>query len=272
MVKKISDLLVVSDIDNTLLTREKGIPDYNVRMIKKFQSLGGRFTVATGRTVESVERYLGKISLSAPAITYNGGIIYDFAKGQVLYRALLPESAHQMLLKIRKEFPDVGCEIMCDNFRVYVVKANAYTQIHLSGENMSFVDTSSENISDRWIKILFADSNFRLLQLKDYCVSEFGSDSYEFVMTNSIYFEILPKNITKGKALATLCEISDTDIDDTIVIGDYYNDVEILKNAGLSVCVDNAPDEIKSICHIVVPSCLDGGVGHLLAQIMESYT
>ena len=52
----------------------------------------------------------------------------------------------------------------------------------------------------------------------------------------------------------------------------YYNDIEILQNAGLSVCVANAPDEIKNICQIVVPSCTDGGVGHLLAQLIENFS
>ena len=82
MGKKISDILVITDLDNTLLTAKEGIPDYNIEMINKFQKLGGKFTVATGRSVESVSRYLGQISFNAPAITYNGGVIYDYQTGK----------------------------------------------------------------------------------------------------------------------------------------------------------------------------------------------
>ena len=82
---------------------------------------------------------------------------------------------------------------------------------------------------------------------------------------------MMPKNITKGKALKALCDLTGVEISNTIAVGDYYNDVEILKNAGLSVCVDNAPDDIKKICHITVPSCRDSGVGHLLAQIINTF-
>ena len=74
----IKDILVLSDIDNTLLVADKGIPEYNIQMIKKFQELGGKFTIATGRSLESVSHYLDKIELSAPAIIYNGGGIFDF--------------------------------------------------------------------------------------------------------------------------------------------------------------------------------------------------
>ena len=90
-------------------------------------------------------------------------------------------------------------------------------------------------------------------------------------MTNTMYFEIMPKGISKGKALDNLCRLMDLSKENTIVIGDYYNDLEILKNAGLSVCVDNAPDDVKKICRLVVPSCTDGGAGYLLAQIIDSY-
>jgi len=272
MAKKINDLLVISDLDNTLLTAKEGIPEYNIQMIKQFQQLGGKFTVATGRSVESVSRYLGQINLNAPAITYNGGIIYDYENNNILYRAVLPEKARDILKILLDEFPEVGCEIMCDNFRTYLITENDYTYWHLFDEKLSYIDTEADSISNNWIKVLFSDENSRMLEMKDFCEKNIDCDEIEFVMTNSIYFEMMPKNITKGKALKTLCDLTGIPIGNTIAVGDYYIDVEILKNSGLSVCVDNAPDDIKKLCHIIVPSCTDGGVGHLLAQIIKSYT
>ncbi len=271
MSKKIEDLLVISDLDNTLLTAKKGIPSYNLKMIKKFQKLGGRFTIASGRSVESVSKYLDKIKLNAPAITYNGGVIYDFENGNILSREVLPESSKQILQIILNEFPDIGCEIMCDNFRTYLVSENDYTFWHLTDEKLSYIDAPIEQIHNNWIKVLFADNNSKLIQLKKFCEDNIHNDEIEFVMTNDIYFEMMPKGVTKGNALKDLCKLTGTQLSNTIAIGDYYNDIEILKNAGLSVCVENAPEDIKKFCHITVPSCLDGGVGHLLAQIIDSF-
>ena len=271
MGKKINEILVISDLDNTLLTANEGIPQYNIEMIEKFQKMGGKFTVATGRSVESVSRYLGQIRLNSPAITYNGGVIYDYETGDILYRAVLPEAAKDILRQIMAEFPDVGCEIMCDNFRTYLITENDYTYWHLTDEKLSYIDTEADRISNNWIKVLWADENETLLKMKKYVEENIHCDEVEFVMTNTIYFEMMPKNITKGKALRKLCDLTKMQITNTIAVGDYYNDVEILQNAGLSVCVDNAPDDIKKICHITVPACTDGGVGHLLAQIINSY-
>ena len=54
MIESLADLLVVSDMDNTLLTAKEGVPSCNRVTIQLFCELGGRFTVATGRPVESV--------------------------------------------------------------------------------------------------------------------------------------------------------------------------------------------------------------------------
>ena len=90
MIQALSDILVVSDVDNTLLTSAQGIPGCNIETIKLFNSLGGRFTLATGRSMQSLKKYENDIELSAPAILYNGGVIYDYADKKVVCFCALP--------------------------------------------------------------------------------------------------------------------------------------------------------------------------------------
>lgn len=270
MIKNIQDILVVSDLDNTLLTASGGIPQYNLDMIKEFTSLGGKFTVATGRSIESVSYYIKQLQLQIPAIVYNGATIYDYKnRSTLLKKLLLLEEAKKALSIIREKFPDVGVEVMCDNNRMYMLQENAYTFKHVDDEGLSFINCDVDSIKNNWIKVLFADRNERLLQLQQFCRG-LQFENIEFMMTNSIYFEMMPKGVTKGVALSQLCDMLSIEIENTVAIGDYYNDIELLKTAGLSVCVDNAPQDIKDICQAVVPKCTDGGVGHLLSQIIKS--
>ena len=69
MIRSLKDILVVSDMDNTLLTPEDGVPFVNQVTMRLFCALGGHFTVATGRTMESAGRHLDSMTLSAPAIS-----------------------------------------------------------------------------------------------------------------------------------------------------------------------------------------------------------
>ena len=80
MTKSLQDLLVVSDLDGTLLTSSEGLPGCNAAMIRLFSALGGRFTIATGRSPASARRALNGLPLGAPAIVFNGGMLYDYEK------------------------------------------------------------------------------------------------------------------------------------------------------------------------------------------------
>ena len=57
MKSALSDTLVICDMDNTLLTAKEGLPACNRTVINLFTSLGGLFTVATGRPPRSVGRH-----------------------------------------------------------------------------------------------------------------------------------------------------------------------------------------------------------------------
>ena len=119
MIGTLDELLVVSDIDNTLLNAVEGLPEVNRATVQLFSSMGGRFTVATGRTVESVRRYLGDVAISAPVIALGGAVIYDFAQEQYIQNITLnKESAMAALREVQQNFPGVGIEVMTAAFKL----------------------------------------------------------------------------------------------------------------------------------------------------------
>lgn len=54
----------------------------------------------------------------------------------------------------------------------------------------------------------------------------------------------------------------------TIAMGDSVNDIDMLKNAGISVAMEHAGDEVKNICNMVTTSCDDGGVCDALTKLI----
>ena len=93
MSNSLSEYIVVSDIDGTLLQAGYGIPRSNIDAIDRFVSKGGRFTVCTGRCFESVSKITDWIRLSEPAVLCNGAYIYDFSNSKVLYYNPMPAEA-----------------------------------------------------------------------------------------------------------------------------------------------------------------------------------
>ena len=272
MIESLADLLVVSDMDNTLLTAKEGVPSCNRVTIQLFCELGGRFTVATGRPVESVRAALGDLPLSCPAITCGGSVLYDMQAGKVLETHFLPRQAAQQAIEaVLTQFPDIGVEIMAQEGRVYIVQANRYTQAHVEEEHMHSVLCPLDKVPDHWAKVVVSADPVTLASLQNFAAGLSVEGMY-FLHTNLMYFEIMPAGVSKAQALRRLCALQDIPLENTVVIGDYYNDIDLMRAAGHAVAVDNAPAEVKLAADEVVSSCRSGGVGEYLYSLIRRYT
>lgn len=69
-----------------------------------------------------------------------------------------------------------------------------------------------------------------------------------------ILYEILPKGISKGAALCKMADLLGIDKNRTIAVGDYNNDVSMVKAAKLGFAVSNAVDEAKSVADYITVS------------------
>ena len=272
MIESLADLLVVSDMDNTLLTAKEGVPSCNRVTIQLFCELGGRFTVATGRPVESVRAALGDLPLSCPAITCGGSVLYDMQTDKLLEKHFLPrEGATQVIETVMSQFADIGVEIMAEEGRVYIVQANRYTQAHVQEERMHSVLCPLDHVPDNWAKVVFAADPVTLASLRSFCETLSVEGMY-FLHTNLMYFEIMPAGVSKAQALRRLCALQNIPMENTVVIGDYYNDIDLMRAAGHAVAVGNAPAEVKLAADEVVSSCRSGGVGEYLYRLIRKYT
>ncbi len=268
--KPLSGLLVVSDVDNTLLSGTTGLPPENLEAIRRFCALGGSFTLATGRNVPSARRYLERLPINAPVILLNGGLIYDYSRELPLNAHYISrEKALPVMQELMAQFPDMGFEIMAENLQTYIVRANAGTEKHLRDERFAAVWANEEKVQGNWFKVLCAAEPAVCLAAERYCRTHFAAESeLLFQCTAPTYFEILPAGISKGTALRSLCRIQGIRLEDSFGIGDYDNDIELLQTAGFAVAVANAPDRVKKHADLVTGACSEGGVAQFLNSLM----
>lgn len=267
---RLTDLLVVSDIDGTLLQAGYGIPKENIDAIERFVQKGGRFTVCTGRSVDSVRRYIDWIPLTAPAILNNGALIYDYKTETVLYNAYLDKRFVRVIESVLEMFPDVGVEFHSTE-SITIVHQNEYTHNHVTLEHIPFVLADWTSVKGKYNKALFTASAPRIQQVIKFIEKKMKEDplylEFDFIASSSIFFEIIPKGVNKGTGLVKLAEIMKVKMADTVAIGDYYNDVDMLRVAGYKAAVADAPAEIRSNVDATVKGCLQGGVGELLDSL-----
>lgn len=271
MKPKLNEILVVSDMDGTLLTTDKELLACNLETIRLFTSLGGHFTVATGRMMESVAKYDEILPYLTPAITSGGCVIYDFAKKSVCTSESLPAPVVKRAIQdIADAFPTVGIIVMGADMRNYLLTPSDEMARLFSDESMTYLIRPSQELPAEWNKVLLAGPHELLLEVEEYTKTKDYPGVY-FVHTSKTYFEIMPEGVSKGSALHHLCELVGVSVANVHAIGDYYNDVEIMQESGYSVAMGNAPSDIKMLAKEVTGHCNEGGVGQYLYKLIKEY-
>ena len=96
-----------------------------------------------------------------------------------------------------------------------------------------------------------------------------GIDNYSDIsVVSSAYnnFEMMNKNASKGNALEFLVNYLNISLDDTMAIGDNFNDLSMLQKAKHSVAMGNSNDKIKELCRYVTFTNKESGVGHAIKK------
>ncbi len=259
--------LLVSDIDGTLL-HDGIIPQKNIEAIEWFKSEGGIFTIATGRGIPAA-KYSYELSKSnAPLIALNGGVIYSYADREFLYQKFLDTRCYDIVFELLDKFPFVGAEYFYGE-SIYLIKSNSATDAHAEYENFEFVCPPKNYKELPWTKVLFAfNSVDEHAEVEAYVKNinlEYGCFVSTCVSDTSRYLELLPINVNKGTAIKELKKICGAK--KSFAIGDYYNDVELIRDADIGAAVAAAPDDIKQIANYVTCCCEDGAVADFIKQI-----
>lgn len=266
MKKRISDFLVVTDIDQTLLNSAHEVPERNLEAISRFRAKGGRFTIATGRGIESARRLARLLDLDTPAIVSNGSVIYDYTADAILAEETLPGEIKDLTYRLLARFPNVGAEAFSKN-DTYVLQYNRQIHDHIALERFTYTEAlDGKQPTGGWTKALFAGTPEEIARMNEYVQSLDGVQA-EFVMSAPVYLEILPKGVNKGTGLMQLARILGVDAQCTVAVGDYYNDEAMIRMAGIGAMVENAPAELKEKADLLVGHCDSGAVADLIEHL-----
>ena len=98
-----SKWLLISDIDGTLNTKSFKLPENNKIAIKEFVNNGGKFTLCSGRNLQSLSIHYNKLGISTPAIFLNGAGIYDFKNNEMIYQNFISSEGEKIILDVLKK-------------------------------------------------------------------------------------------------------------------------------------------------------------------------
>lgn len=266
--KSLSNWLIASDIDGTLNNKLRRLPERNEKAIQKFVSMGGRFTLASGRNPQSMEKHFRRLPIDGtPAVVMNGAGLYDFQKNEMIYFSAMSSEGMKLAVEAAKKFPLVDVIVVAKDI-IYITGTGWFGKLFVAADKLDHkhIKKIDDVPKENWGKVIFSGDPISISRVQKHFTSMTDPDLT--LMSSSIAsFEILARDTHKGTAVLKLAEILGIEKSHTGAIGDYFNDFDMLKSVGVPACCGQAPKELKDISEFVACHCNNGAVADYLEYI-----
>ena len=262
--------VIALDIDGTLTNSEKVITEKTKKALFDFQRNGGKIILASGRPEHGIiphaktlelEKYGGYI------LAYNGGCAVDCQTGKIIFRSILEHKYIPEICGIIKKYP-VGINTYEGENIIVGNDVNHYTRLEarINGMGIKYVENFPEYVNFDISKCLLQGEPDIILALEN-ILSEKYEGQLGIFKSEPFFLEIVPDGIDKAKAIDKLLKHIGISTNECMAFGDGFNDITMIKYAGLGIAMDNAAETVKKAADFITLSNDSDGIAHVLEKI-----
>lgn len=252
--------LFVSDLDGTMLPDGNVVSAENIAAVRRAVEAGVMVTIATGRMFEAALPVAKALGVDVPIISYNGALIKS-PSGHIYEEHLIdPLLAHDILTFCKER----GWYIQSYSGGVlrYVEICNE-SRFYENSQKLTGMavgwDGLYAHVAGNCKLLLVTEGREVTIKRAETLLSAFGTQ-VDVTRSADCLIEIVPKGISKASALQSLAAKLGIPIEETMAIGDAYNDLPMLRAAGKSVAMGNAFPEIKEVTDYETLTCEENGL------------
>ena len=156
-----------------------------------------------------------------------------------------------MVREVDIKLPEIGFQLNTENDIIFC-KENADMRRFRDITGVANHRAHYNEVREPILKVVFAhDDMEQMRQIEEIETAHPVASLVDFIRSEKTFFEILPKGVSKGNVLTKMAEFLGVNKQKTIAVGDYYNDVSMIKAAGLGFAVGNALEDVKKIADYV---------------------
>lgn len=262
--------IIFTDLDDTLLNSEKKISQVDKEAIMRAQEAGIKFVLASGRPTFAMKELAEELELAKYGsfiLSFNGSIITDCKSGKNIFEASLTKEDLHLMYDFTKEnkthiLTYIDDEVVSETESEYID-----VEVNLTKMPHNLVKNFKETVNKPAVKCMLLEEPSYLKEVEKKLKKEYG-DKYSIAISKPFFLEVTKLGIDKGVALRKLVELLGMKIEESIAVGDSYNDLPMLKAAGLAACVENANEDIKKVCSFISKSNDEGGMAYLIDKLI----
>ena len=237
--------LIVLDLDGTLTNSKKVITPRTREILIRVQEQGVRLVLASGRPTYGIVPLANELRMNEFGgfiLSYNGGEIINWETQEMIYENVLPNDVVPVLYECARShqlsiLTYDGAEIVTENSQDPYVQKEAFLN-----------------------KMAVRETN------------DFLTDITLPVAKCLIVGELVPQVIDKALSLAVLLKEIGVERKEMIAIGDGYNDLSMIKFAGLGIAMGNAQEPVKKAADYITLSNEEDGVAEALEHFYYKFT
>ena len=271
--------LVVLDIDGTLLSPKGVITDRVINVVKNTKKAGTEITIATGRSFTKAKRIIDQLNIKFPVILFTGSLVLEPITEQVIYENCLSNDIYQKSLDL----------ILANGWQPVIhqspsISGNTFSASYEFGQSPEITAFLESGFSIKSVGIKYLFGLNRILGISVFSefdeFNEHENDIQAMTTGNVITYspssnhpkayyqlDIMSPTCSKGYALKHLIKKYNIISRDVIAIGDNDNDVDMFREAGLGVAMENGSEKVKCYADVIVASNENDGV----AEALEKY-
>jgi len=255
--------LVVSDVDGTLLPKDKVLTEANKRAVAKLRDAGIGFTIVSSRPTIGMGFLIEPLAINLPIGAFNGSSIVD-AKLKPIEQHVIPPAAAQRSIDVLTEF---GTDIWLFTNDKWLTRNPDGEYV---GHEKRAIKHDPAIVTDfapyltGACKIVGASSDAPLLQRCEAAMQRAVGDQAIAVRSQTYYLDVTPPD--KGTFVEAMARRLCIATDAVATVGDMQNDLAMFAKSGVSFAMGNATDDVKArATHVTDSNERDG-----FAAAMES--
>ena len=245
--------LIGLDMDGTLLNSEKKINSGVILAIKEAIENGKHISLSSGRALAEIEEYREQLKDMEYAILESGALVYNLKiKDKDVFIHLISKGRSISPKRLIPQMEKYHMGIYIPLYERVCTKVEDTVTFHNEDkqgiEKINLFHTCPQDREDTRKKL----------------------QGLPIVMLNAedTSLEISPLGVTKGYGLKKLCKHLNIEVEQSIVVGDADNDLDVLKTAGLAVAMGNANANVKKIADVEVMDNDHDGVAEAIYKYL----
>ena len=264
--------VLVLDIDGTLTNSQKEITDNTRRAIWDAVMRGHKIMLASGRPTPGMYRYERELELARYGgylLSYNGARIVECRTGEVIYQRTLPLGLLPGLYRYARQH-HMGLGTYLGDVVISAFEPDEYIQweAKINGLPIRVVDHFVEFVDFDIQKCLMTAPGEQAAVYERELQERYGQMA-SIYRSEPYFVEVMPKDVTKASSIEKMLPVLGVDREHVICCGDGYNDISMIRYAGLGVAMANAQTVVKEAADYITTSNDEDGIVQVIRKFME---